>query len=148
MPSHLLHNLALPILTTALAVLYLPQKSPLYLSVLAFVLVAPTNTLSSYNLLPLRLEAAAAIGLDSGLKAAVAAFVAAWVTDDWRRPLSASAGPGALKDVTAGGQNDIVIVEKHSITFVESIKGGAIGEEEEADVVAQEEHLAEQVLED
>jgi len=147
MPSHLLHNLALPILTLLLALFYLPQKSPAYLALLAFIVVAPTNALSSYNLLPLKLEAATAIGLDSGLKAAVAAFVSAWVTDDWRRPNNRAAGArtgrsagGSLKDVTAGGQNDVVIVDKNSITFVESIPAAESGGGgEDVDVVEVEE---------
>lgn len=125
MPEHISHALPLSILVTALCLIYLPQKSPLNLAGLVAVYILPSNALSVYNLLPIKGTAAIAIGLENALRAATAAYIIAWITEDWRRPLAvkhdnhhAAKGDPAviLKDITQADADEIYIVEKNSVT--------------------------------
>lgn len=140
MPAHLLHSLALPIFLAILSIVYLPQKSPEGLAGLAFLLVAPSNALAIFNLLPVTPTASTAIGLDHGFKAALVAFLVSWATEDWRRPFAARGGraQGLLKDVTQNVQEE-VIVEKDSITFRERVdplsEGALIDDTQEVELV-------------
>jgi hypothetical protein len=138
MPAHLLHSLALPICLAILGIVYLPQKSPEGLAGLAFLLTAPSNALAVFNLLPVTRKASAAIGLDHGFKAALAAYLVSWATEEWRRPNLVRKAQGLLKDVTQNVQEE-VIVEKDSITFRERVdplpEGALIDDTQEVELV-------------
>lgn len=125
MPEHISHALPLSLLVAALCLVYLPQKSPLNLAGLVAIYVLPSNALSVYNLLPIRGIAAIAIGAENALRAATAAYITAWITEDWRRPLAVKSAtqprikgdPSViLKDVTEADAEEIYIVEKNSVT--------------------------------
>lgn len=139
MPAHLLHSLALPLFLAVLGIVYLPQKSSEGLAFLAFLLVAPSNALAVFNLLPVTVKASAAIGLDHGFKAALVAFLVSWATEDWRRPIAARGQQGLLKDVSNSTVHEAIIVEKDSITFRERVdplpEGGLIDETQEVELV-------------
>lgn len=92
--------------------------------------MAPSNALSVFNLLPLKAEASNAIGLDHGFKAALAAYIVAWATEDWRRP-GRFVKQAVLKDVTDGTGN-LTIVEKESVTFRREVPSEDVMVEEEA----------------
>lgn len=122
MPEHISHALPLSLLITTLTLVYLPQKSPLSLAGLVALLVFPSNALSVFNLLPIQMSAAVAIGAENALRAATAAYIVAWITEDWRRPYQthgqAVGRPDViLKDVTQAGGDEIYIVEKDSVTI-------------------------------
>ena len=138
MPEHLLHALPLPICLAILGLVYLPQKSPEGLAGLAFLLAAPSNALAVFNLLPVTRKLSTTIGLDHGFKAALAAYLVSWATEEWRRPRAAASNQGLLKDVTANVQEE-VIVEKDSITFRERVdplpEGSLIEETQEVELV-------------
>lgn len=129
MPEHISHALPLSLLVSALSLIYLPQKSPLHLAGLVGLFVLPSNALSVYNLLPIKGTAAIAIGLENALRASTAAYIIAWITDDWRRPLAnriaydrTKGNPEVvLKDVTQADADEIYIVEKNSVTVRKTI---------------------------
>jgi hypothetical protein len=132
MPEHISHALPLSILVTILSLIYLPQKSPLNIAALVGMFVLPSNALHVYNLLPINGTAAIAIALENALRASTAAYIIAWITDDWRRPLAharAAARRGSvrgdpevvLKDVTQADADEIYIVEKNSVTVRRTI---------------------------
>lgn len=125
MPAHLVHALPLSLGIAALALVYLPQKAPAGLAALLFALVAPSNALTVYNLLPVKFEAASTIGIENGFKAAAVAYILAWVTDDWRRP--GGKANSTLKEVSSV-PSETVIVGKDSITFRETLDPDAAGE--------------------
>lgn len=134
MPEHILHSLPLSILIAILSLIYLPQKSPLNLASLIAIYVLPSNSLSVYNLLPINGKAAISIGLENSLKSFISAFIIAWITEDWRRPLAVKHISAAnishttkgdptviLKDVTQADADEIYIVEKNSVTVRKTI---------------------------
>lgn len=135
MPAHLLHAVPLAVTTLLLSFFYLPQKSPSNLAFLVFLLVAPSNALSTFNLLPVSFNASLLIGLDNGWKAAVAAYITAWATEDWRRP-GVLARQRVLKDVTQG-TGDVVLVGKDSVTFRSEVEPIEITDDEQEAVVVE-----------
>ena len=125
MPAHLVHAIPLSLGIAALALVYLPQKAPAGLAALVFALVAPSNALTVYNILPVKFEAASTIGIEIGFKAAAVAYILAWITDDWRRP--GGKANSTLKEVS-DVPSETVIVGKDSITFRETLDPSAAGE--------------------
>lgn len=130
MPEHIAHALPLSVLVTSLCLIYLPQKSPLNLAGLVAMYVLPSNSLWVYNLLPIKGTAAVAIGLENALRASTAAYIIAWITEDWRRPLAVKHNQNLLttgdptvilKDVTQADADEIYIVEKNSVTVRRTI---------------------------
>ena len=122
MPTHILSAVPLALVTLLLVVLYMPKKSPTALAGLAFLLTAPSNALSTFNLLPIKPVASAIIGLENGLKAALAAYIISWVTEEWRRGQIAT----VLKDISKGGQGDSqIVVTEDSVIFREKLAADA-----------------------
>ncbi|KAL7008752.1 hypothetical protein EMMF5_001498 [Cystobasidiomycetes sp. EMM_F5] len=122
MPTHILSALPLSLISLVLGLLYLPKKSPASLAGLAFLLTAPTNALSTFNLLPIKPLASAVIGLENGTKAAIAAFVVAWATEEWRKPATtySSSSTAVLKDVS-GDVDELIVVSDDTVTITERI---------------------------
>lgn len=121
MPQHVLYALPLTLLLTVLSLFVLPQKSPNQLAFLSFLLVAPSNALSVFNLLPIKAEASTTIGIENGFKAAVVAYIVSQTLDEWRRPgavKSEGQEPGVIKDVSDQASG-VVIVDGDSVTFRE-----------------------------
>ena len=122
MPTHILSAIPLALVTLLLVVLYMPKKSPAALAGLAFLLTAPSNALSTFNLLPIKPVASAIIGLENGAKAALAAYIISWVTEEWRRGQLAT----VLKDISKGGHGDQqIVVTEDSVIFREKLAADA-----------------------
>ncbi|KAK4695292.1 hypothetical protein P7C70_g8576, partial [Phenoliferia sp. Uapishka_3] len=127
MPTHLLASLALTTLSIPLVTI-LPTLSSSALSLLAFLIIAPSSTLMLWDVLPISFYGALGAGSSMGLRGAIVTGIVTWVLEELREvELVVAEGTVVIVETEEGekGEEEVVGIE---VDEIEVLDEEAVGE--------------------